>query len=201
MSELFGWSEQAWHVVDQVGILLGVVMGSSWLLGLSLALFKPHLFRRWFTRNRFPNVGGHSGLEKPHAIIFTVSREEVPLWVLDQLKPRWAGFLATSFSEEAARKLVTEARKRGALALEPVLMENADDPAEARDKIRYLLGQLREKGTCAVDVTGGKTPMSLGAFMAAEELGAKTIYVSTEYNQGKPDMRTAAILCISKPVN
>ena len=34
----------------------------------------------------------------------------------------------------------------------------------------------------AVDVTGGKTPMSLGAFMAAEEFAVQTIYITSEFD-------------------
>jgi len=50
-----------------------------------------------------------------------------------------------------------------------------------------------------VDVTGGKLPMSLGAFMAAEESGADTLYVASEFDPQlkRPDMRTARIRRIS----
>jgi hypothetical protein len=51
----------------------------------------------------------------------------------------------------------------------------------------------------AVDITGGKVTMSLGAFMAAEEAGVQTIYISTEFDVAlkAPRMDTAKIISIS----
>lgn len=197
--ELFGWSEAAWHLVDQIGILLGVAMGVSWFAGLLIAAFNRDTLRRWIARNRFPNVGGENDWEYIHGIAFTVSRADVPLWVIDRLKPRWIGLIATEQSRAQAETVSQEARKRGIEILEPVWLNDPDDPADARDKTRALLEALLEKGACAVDVTGGKQPMSLGAFMAAEELGVKSLYVSCQYPQGKIDPATAAIRCLSRP--
>jgi hypothetical protein len=52
----------------------------------------------------------------------------------------------------------------------------------------------------AVDVTGGKVPMSLGAFMAAEEAALDSLYVTTAWRDGKPDASTAKLTRISGTV-
>ncbi|RMD85019.1 MAG: TIGR02710 family CRISPR-associated protein, partial [Candidatus Dadabacteria bacterium] len=54
---------------------------------------------------------------------------------------------------------------------------------------------------CAVDVTGGKVPMSLGAFMAAEEAGTPSIYVTAEYDARlqRPRAETARVVRLSTP--
>jgi hypothetical protein len=36
----------------------------------------------------------------------------------------------------------------------------------------------------AVDITGGKTPMSIGMFLAAEEEKIDSLYVSAKYDKG-----------------
>jgi hypothetical protein len=55
-------------------------------------------------------------------------------------------------------------------------------------------------GVIAVDVTGGKTPMSIGAFMAAEENAADTVYATAEYDaSGKPVTSSIRLIPISQP--
>lgn len=187
-----------WLWLDRAGIVLGVVMGVTWLGGLILAAFRPEVLRRWFSRNRFPRIGG-TQVEDVDALVFTVSKPEVPAWVMTQLRLKAVGFIATEQSRDAAGELRRTAERQGVRALEPVCLADPDNPAESRDRTAALLVELADYGRLAVDVTGGKTPMSLGAFMAAEECGARTLYVTCEYPQGKPDMRTAAIACISRP--
>lgn len=52
----------------------------------------------------------------------------------------------------------------------------------------------------AVNVTGGNVLMSLGAFMAAEEAGKDSLYISADFELRlkKPDMRTARITVMSR---
>lgn len=202
--ELFGWGEATWHLVDQIGILLGVAMGASWFGTLVLAIFKRETLRRWFTGNRFPNVGAEVEHEQHwDAIAFTVSRKELPLWVIEMCRPKRIGLVATGASQAAALEIANVAKQKGIELSGQVYLENPDDPAEAMAQTRHVLERLREAGArrIAVDVTGGKTPMSLGAFMAAEELGVSSLYVSSVYDAElkKPDMHTAEIHCISKP--
>ena len=187
-----------WLWLDRVGIVLGVLTGSTWVIGLSLAFLKPDVIRGWFSRNRFPHIGS-SRIENVGAIVFTVSNPDVPEWVMQQLKPKAVAFIATEQSRDSAERLVKSAERRGIQALRPVILADPDNPAESRDQAAALLVELADHGRLGVDVTGGKTPMSLGAFMAAEEFGAKTLYVTCPYLHGRLDLRSAKIACISQP--
>lgn len=190
--------ELYWLWLDRLGIVLGVLTGLTWLIGLSLAFLRPEAVRNWFIRNRFPRVGV-SRIEHVDAIVFTVSNPHVPGWVIQQLCPKTVGFIATEQSRDSAERLKKRAERQRILALEPLILNDPDDPRESRDCTAALLIELADQGALSVDVTGGKTPMSLGAFMAAEELGAKTLYVTCGYQHGKLDLRSAKIACISQP--
>lgn len=204
LSPLFGWSEQTWLILDQVGILgAAVTVVLSWT-GVALAWFKKDSIRRWLTSNRFPTVGGSPHDVNPwHGLIFTVSREEVPRWVMETIRPSMVGFVASNESRKVSEVLAQVASKLDVRTVETVMLDDPDDPAGARMRTRYLIDFMRARGaiSIAVDVTGGKTPTSIGAFMAAEECGVETIYVTSRFDAElkKPDMRTARIVCVSRP--
>jgi hypothetical protein len=197
--QLFGWSEATWRLLDQAGILIGYAM----LLLPIAAWIGRNRIRDWLRRNRFPRVGGESGADtRWDALVFTVSRFEVPAWVLERHPPAAVALLATEQSKGAARRLAELARRRGIGVADPRLLQDPDDPAGARDETAGLIQHLREQGheRIGVDVTGGKTPMSLGAFMAAEENGCDSLYVTTRYDARlkRPDMSSARIVTISR---
>lgn len=201
--QLFGWSESTWLWLDQGGIIAGDVMITLTMVGGIWAWMSRESIHRWFRTNRFPSVGGLT--DEPaqwDALIFTVSRPEVPEWVIQQTSPKAIGLLATHQSMQMAHELAAETRKIGITLTGPKRLDDANDPAEARDEIAHLILRLRGMGhqRIAVDITGGKTPMSIGAFMAAEEAGCDTIYVSSEFDSRlrKPDMGTAKICRISR---
>ena len=133
-------------------------------------------------------------------IIFTVSRKEVPLWVIKQINPRAIGLLSSESSRNAAQEIRVFAQQMGTLIIEEEVINDPDDPAEVNRKAKKIMHELKDKGLdeMAMDITGGKTPMSLGAFMAAEEMGVDSIYVTTEYKDKKPDITTAKIKAISQ---
>ncbi len=201
--QLFGWSEQHWLLLDQVGILFGDIMMLVTIGGAAWAWARRESIRHWLTRNRFPKVGGAVDQDGDwEALVFTVSmQDEVPRWVLETLRPRYAGFVASESSRPVADGLVAYARQMGIEALPTRLVADPDDPADSRRETMALLELLGDKcsGRLAVDLTGGKTPMSLGAFMAAEEHRAATLYVTSEYANRKPRMDTSQIRCISQP--
>ena len=156
--------------------------------------------RNWFKRNQFPSIGGQ--LEHSHwqGIIFTVSRKEVPLWVIKQINPMAIGLLSSESSRNAAQEIRVFAQQMGILIIEEEVINDPDDPAEVNRKAKKVIHELKVHGLdeMAMDITGGKTPMSLGAFMAAEEMGVDSIYVTTEYKDKKPDITTAKIKAISQ---
>lgn len=141
----------------------------------------------------------------PHfdGIVFTVSKAEVPCYVIDQLKPRRIALICTPASQAHAEEIRAHAQKQGALVDSIHQIQDPDSTQETRHATRHLLEQMRQSNceALAVDVTGGKTPMSLGAFMAAEETGATSLYVATHSgpNLKQPDMRSAKIVTVSTP--
>ena len=202
LDQLFGLSQQTWLSIDQSATLLGMLTSVLALAALLLGALNRDRLRAWLTRNRFPQVGQHPAPDaRWDAIVFTVSRPEVPCWVLETHKPKLIGLVVTAGSRAAGDEIANSARAQGIEVLPSEEMANPDDPAEARTKTRRLLEDVAARGIerAGVDVTGGKVPMSLGAFMAAEEALADTLYVTVEYDKGKPRMNTAKVLPISKP--
>jgi hypothetical protein len=200
---LFGWSDALWTLIDQVGMLLGLGTGLLTLGGLALALIRPAILRRWFLRNRFRHVGDDLAEgETWDGLVFTVSKPDLPILVLHRLRPAHLGLIASAQSRPHAEAIQREAASLGIAAHGIVEVNNPDDPAEARDQAKALLGRLRTAGAgrCAVDVTGGKTPMSLGAFMAAEKAGCSTLYLASRYDDKlqRPDPASSRLNCISR---
>ncbi len=203
--QLFGWADSTWLWLDQAGILVGDLLMLITIGGSLLAFFKRDRIRQWLRGNRFPHIG--SELEKVagrwDGLAFTVSREEVPLWVMGQVKPRAIALVATRESLAAADALIREAEKQRIVVHGPYVVEDADDPAQSREQALQALRRLRQEGCerLAMDITGGRVPMSIGAFMAAEETGIPTLYVSATYDRklNRPNMARAAVRCISRP--
>ncbi len=202
LDQLFGLSPQTWLTIDQSATLLGMLTSILALAALLLGALNRDRLRAWLTRNRFPQVGQHQGADaRWEAIVFTVSRREVPCWVLETLKPRLIGLVVTAGSRLAGEEIAKSARDQGIEVLPLVEIADPDDPAEAQTKTGRLLEDLAARGIerVGVDVTGGKVPMSLGAFMAAEEALADTLYVTVDYDKGAPRMNTAKVLSIRQP--
>lgn len=204
--EFLGWDEDVWTFLDRLSILESHLMFLLALLGGFVGFLKREDIRRWFARNHFPNVGPDlDDAENWRAVVFTVSHAELPTWVMESTRPEHIGLVATPESQDAAQRIAAQARKQNIRVHGPLTVENPDDPAESRAQTRLLLARLREAGIApedmAVDITGGKTTMSLGAFMAAEEMGVSTLYVASRYDAAlrRPDMRSARLHCISKP--
>ncbi len=200
-TNLFGWSDQTWQTFDQFGILVGDIMLIISVGGLVYGFWKRNDIRAWLTRNRFPSIGGSPELTRWQGLIFTVSRANVPIWVIEQVRPETIGLLITDSSRSEGDIIRTRAAQQGIRVLIRHI-DNPDDPAEVNQKTRELLKLMQESliQPIAVDITGGKTPMSLGAFMAAEEASADTLYVTAAYKDSKLDMTTAKIIAISRPV-
>ncbi|MCX7111683.1 MAG: DUF1887 family CARF protein [Proteobacteria bacterium] len=191
-------NDAVWTFLEDFNVITGDLMFVLAVFGF----LSRERIRRWITRNRFPAEPGLLDLNiKWETIIFTVSNAEVPIWVIDQLQPAHIGLIATLESEPNAQIIRDHAVKKG-IQHSTRTIPSADDLASARSAARYLLEELphADLATVAVDVTGGKVPMSLGAFMAAEEAGANSLYVSSKFDPAlkKPDMRTATIISISK---
>lgn len=136
-------------------------------------------------------------------LIFTISKAELPIIALQRLRPGHMGLIASEQSRSQAEAIRREAGTMGIFCHGIVRVDNPDDPAETRECTRALLNRMWASGAarCAVDVTDGKTPMSLGAFMVAEETGVSTLYLASRYDDKpqRPDPLSSRIHCISRP--
>ena len=198
-TNLFGWSDEVWQTFDQLGIIAGDAIMLITIVVASYGFIKRNDLRSWLTRNRFPSIGGNLEHARWQGLVFTVSRAEVPFWVIEQVQPSGIGLLVTEASRAEGEKIRQRAQQSG-ISVSMETLNDPDDPAEAKRKTQDLLHRLQDQGLneIAVDITGGKTPMSLGAFMAAEESGSDSIYVTTAHKDNKPDMTTAQIKAISQ---
>jgi hypothetical protein len=198
---LFNLSDSTWALIDQIGILLGILTSLIPLLGLLWAVFNKERIKRWITRNRFPNVGELTDEELQwDGLIFTVSHAETPLWVIETRLPKTIAMLATEQSQQAAEHIKKIAKQRGIKVLEPVIIKDPDNVKECRWATDRLIVQLKQScHAVAVDITGGKTPMSLGAFMAAEEMQIASLYVSSKFDKqlNQVNMRSAKLVTVS----
>lgn len=208
--QLFGWEPSTWAAWDQFGIFWGNVFTVITLIGLIWAGVKHKAVARFFRgllrNNRFPDVGRRLDelASRWDGLLFTVSNADVPLWVIDQVRPRAVALLGTSESHEAMEIIAHYCKKHDIQVFHHVISDK-DDPAESRHAAAGLLAQLGKQGLqrLATDITGGRTPMSVGAFMAAEEAGVASLFVGVEFDRKlrKPQVETAVLRCISKPAN
>lgn len=126
--------------------------------------------------------------EKVRAIVIPVSRVEQPEWIIRHLEPEYVAFLYTEQSKNHAAELIKLFSDK--VHFMHTLMEieagkdmikDPNDPREAKVLTAKFLEYFKlngiEEENIFVDTTGGKVPMSIGAFQAAEEMGVSSIYI------------------------
>ncbi len=199
--QLLGLSPQLWHVLDQLGILMGNLFMAASLVLAVLGFLKREQLHRWWHRNRFPEIGGKAPRDCD-GLILTFSRIDLPRWVIEQLKPDWVGLLPSQETRDQAEQLAGLLRRHG-YTVHLRTIDDPDDPAQARLRTQELLQQAHHEGCRRplVDLTGGKVPMSIGVFMAAEERGAPSLYVTADYDPKHRRIRPGSqrITLISNP--
>ncbi len=186
-----GWLSEAWiRSFDNAGILLGYVVSCISVALGAVALIRRREIRRWLFGRRFPGAGAPviPMQDQVRAIVIPVSRREQPEWILRHLRPEQVSLLYTRKTKEVAVRLAREFG--GTVTFEPDaaaiergddVLEHPDDPQASRALVQSFLRRFEAHGVprakTFVDTTGGKVPMSIGAFQAAEELGVSSIYV------------------------
>lgn len=200
---LFVLSGYWWLIFDQWMTLIGAIMAVIGLLTACWAFFHQDKLKMWFTKNQFPNTGEEAASEdRWDGLIFTVSNVDTPKWVIGSRKPKVIGLLATEQSHQYAAEIKEYAEKMDIDVLDPVYLKQPDDVKESHFETGHLIQRMKKLNynNIAIDITGGKKPMSLGAFMASEEEQLSTLYVSSEFNDTlrKPDMTTAKLIAISE---
>jgi len=170
------------QLLDYVGIVLGYLIGCFSLSAGLIAYLKRHDIRRWLYRSRFESTGEPFEIdeEKVEAMVIPVSRREQPEWLLRWLNPKKVALICTERTKDTSREI--EEKFGNEVVFYPAkVIKDPDDPDETRQEIKHCLSRFKAEGIhpthIFVDTTGGKVPMSIGAFLAAEEEGVSSIYL------------------------
>lgn len=189
--------------MHHVGIVSEYIKTAIELTALIVAILKWREIWNWilkkFRRVEFLHTGDDfpvSG-EKVHGIVIPVSRIEQPEWIIRHLKPGHVSLLYTSWhqSRDAAIELIRKFSSQVSFNLtEDDIKNNNDAIIDAEDPlitkglthraIRRMLEDDLQPENIFVDTMGGRVPMSIGAFQAAEEAGVSSIYIAGKGERG-----------------
>jgi hypothetical protein len=114
--------------------------------------------------------------------------------------PEYVGFLCTEQSLPVIDGLISQHRLREGQWRREIV--DARDIADVRAKtnllIEWFLRQALASESIVVDLTGGLTPMSLGAFSVAQERQLDSQYVRSQYRGNKPLPGTQELVFLSR---
>ena len=147
----------------------------------------------------FPNDGSQlAQLKNYDALMFTVSNAGMPLWMMRTYQPKAIGLIGTNISADNIRKITDYADEQGIKHFARIL-ENPDAVARTKEESQEIINKLKEAGytSIAFDITGGKIPMSIGAFSAAEDNRLDSLYITAEYDEKGPIASTVNPLLLS----
>ena len=138
-------------------------------------------------KENFPAEGTLIIKKSYDALIFTVSRSDIPNWMIANYKPKVIGLVGSTEYSKSVDAIKEEAEKQG-IKVHRRILENPDRVARVNEEAIEIINAIQQDGfeKIAVDITGGKTPMSIGVFLAAEEHGLDSLYVSADYDKGVP---------------
>ena len=180
--------------INSADTVVGYLMNFSVIFGVILGFWKKDAFfkyfQKWKTKPEFINVGEpfEVPIEKFKAAIIPVSKREQPEWIIRHLKPNYVSLVFTEQTKEYAKSLIKDFSDK--IDFFPNL-EDMDNPSyilstpdnveEAQKKAKKYIRKYIQKGIESsdifVDTTGGKVPMSIGMFQAAEQVGVSSIYI------------------------
>ncbi|OFC30311.1 Card1-like endonuclease domain-containing protein [Acidithiobacillus caldus] len=177
------WSDMFWEYLDHVATILDILVGGIALWGV----FLPTSF--WNRMRKYLRGNVHQGGEEVDTIaadgvIFTVSKKETPIWTMMKVRPNRVHLIGSRQTMEAVNS-IKEFAHTANITISEAELNDADDVAEARQLVSHAINQLQQHGCkrIVIDVTGGKTPMSIGAFQAGDEANLPVIYVTAPFDQ------------------
>jgi len=202
-TNLFG-TDQLWLYLDQIGILIGFAGLLITVILAFVGFYKRYDIRNWFSGNKFPETGVEVKDTKVwDTVIFTVSRPSTPKWVIDTVAPERIGFIG-SVNNQVFKDSLNEVKEygvsKGCNVMAAQVIQDVSDVSEIKAKVKILIEDAKKNGAqnIAVDLTGGTAPMSLAAFMAAEECTLTSLYVSMDFKEFKPIYSSAKLIKISQ---
>ncbi len=186
----------------EVWATIGNIVNGISLLGIVLTFFffHPLSFLKEMENKNFPNNGEHPPETSYDALLFTVSKADIPIWMMKHYQPKSIGLIGSNEVLESINKIKEEAKK---LEIEvycrSLVDADVDVVARAKHETLEIIKELLQTGSyhLALDITGGKTPMSIGAFLAVEEEGIDSLYVTAKYDKGRPISKTIKPILLS----
>ncbi len=212
MDELSRFFRTRWVELLVAGVWLqstvGAALAGDWRLlaltglgGLLLLAAVFWLIEKLRRKRAAPQGVGEAFQVQRRGLILTVGgQKSTALFAISSQKPAWLGLLCSRQTETVAEEIINVSE----LPVERVQKEIADpwDVVDVRDKMQTLVKWLTRKGVplgeIALDITGGTTPMSVGAFTVAEEQGLDTQYVRSQYEGNRPIEKTQEGILVSR---
>ena len=187
------FSQETWDFFGHCADLTGSAIGTTTILGLPIAIIGRERIFHWvrakLRRNAFPAPGitAPDLAKRTKGLVFTVSRAEVPIWVIEQFKPGFVGLVVTTESRKNAATEIQAHCEKASIKIRISREVDKDNIEDTRGEVDQLIGWMISEHKLtpfeiATDVTGGSVPMSLGAFMAAEERQVASIYVTSQFD-------------------
>ena len=130
-------------------------------------------------------------------VIYTAGMQTATIrFSLDNQKPQYVGFICTNMSEPNVYELIKEiGLDENNYQKKPVDPQDVvENGIETKLLINWMLGKGLKKSDIVIDVTGGMTTMSVGAFAMAEELIVDTQYIKSDYAGNKPTGPKSGVL-------
>lgn len=171
---------------DAAGNYLRILVGSVLVLIVIVVIIKVVLSKIAGQGSTEPNPA----FEIPRkGVIYTAGKQTDTIrFSLDKQRPQYVGFICSKISEPYVDDLIRMMQFNGNNYSKKVV--DPQNIVENRTETHLLVSWMLTKGLkssdMVVDVTGGMTTMSVGAFSMAEELKIDTQYIKSDYDMNKP---------------
>lgn len=154
-------------------------------IGLIVIAFLLTMFLSLFVRHG--SVGaGEAFLVPRKGIVYTVGKQtNTIVFSLEHQRPDYVGFICSSASEPSLDELCSaggfDENSRRKRLVNP--QDVAEIHAETKLLVNWMMSKQLHTKDVVIDVTGGMTTMSVGAFALAEEFKIDTQYIRSEFDE------------------
>ena len=179
-------NKSGWDSVSNINNILGL-LGTIISIFIIFPLYLTNKIQAVIKQKVFPDPLEKNLEATYEALLFTVSQPDLPIWMIKHYKPKAIGLIGTEERLDSLKDIRDYAKQHG-IKIYSRTLESADVIVRTKQETLEIIEDLTAANfkLQALDITGGKTPMSIGAFLAAEEKGIDTLYVTADYNQKGP---------------
>lgn len=138
-------------------------------------------------------------------IIYTAGKQTDTIrFSLDNQKPQYVGFICSKISNPYVDDLIKSMRldenNYNKKVVDP--QDIVENSAETHLLVSWMFGKGLKTSDMVIDVTGGMTTMSVGAFSMAEELKIDTQYIKSDFDdKNRPIQNTQSGVFVKKYTN